>query len=649
MSQTDRLTGYVGSVGIKNPCACASSAPIVLAGEQVVDGVQTANSRVLVMGQADTTTNGIYVSNSGIWERALDFDGPYNVACGTMILVTGGATNNNVWTVTTASPITIGTSHIAFGVQNPSLALLGLSSGAGLVGFKSGLGGAVARTVLSKERDIVSCVDLGVIGDGATDNGATMQAAIAACAAAGVDLYVPAPAVDYSMATPSVNTAMCSIHGDGKSTSVFKWRGAGGAVVFTFNLTTDPGGITLRDFGIVPSVSGTGATAIKIVPSGAGGNFANSTIERCTLGGGQNLGFSSYGLIIDNSAEDHSAIFTDNIKGCNICNGMQLLKAGDSVTIERNNISCVSSAIGNSSIGVYITGMSGAAQKTIRDNSITAGNGAIYMKDCIQSTIEHNQCEWPGISTGTFVFNHALNNDSWINIVTSSDIRIVRNTIQTGIGNATVDANCPGYGITFDGGGLAAPAGDSVPTVGCVLRDNTINAGNITSGTRYHVAFINKAYGNIVGINSWQTTNNKPSIYLLDPEAYPQIGFPMDLNAAATSPWVNGWSLDSTNGITRMDLLLEENGVAHLYGEAKNAGGSGASVQTIINLPSPVIPSVPASMVTIGKSSAGAYLSSAGCVMYLTLATPSEVMYAIAPTSCHVTLTGLTFPYYISR
>ena len=114
MSQTDRLTGYVGSVGVKNPCDCASFAPLVLAGEQVVDGVQTANSRVMVAGQANSATNGIYVSDSGNWSMALDFSGAYNVANGTLVRVTGGGANKGIYVVVATNPVLLGTTAIAF-------------------------------------------------------------------------------------------------------------------------------------------------------------------------------------------------------------------------------------------------------------------------------------------------------------------------------------------------------------------------------------------------------------------------------------------------------------------------------------------------------------------------------------------------------
>jgi Pectate lyase superfamily protein len=55
---------------------------------------------------------------------------------------------------------------------------LAASSGSALVGFLQAGAGAVARTMQSKERDIVSVKDFGAVGDGAANDTAAIQAAI---------------------------------------------------------------------------------------------------------------------------------------------------------------------------------------------------------------------------------------------------------------------------------------------------------------------------------------------------------------------------------------------------------------------------------------------------------------------------------------
>lgn len=69
---------YVDSVAagldVKPSVRLATTANITLSGEQTIDGVLTASSRVLVKNQTTTSANGIYVSASGAWTRATDMD-----------------------------------------------------------------------------------------------------------------------------------------------------------------------------------------------------------------------------------------------------------------------------------------------------------------------------------------------------------------------------------------------------------------------------------------------------------------------------------------------------------------------------------------------------------------------------------------------
>lgn len=125
----DRLEGARSSLAFKAPCRVATTANIILSGEQTIDGVavleEGANDRpdrVLVKNQTDQRQNGIYIVSTGIWRRAKDFDGNTDVVDGTRVYVHSGSVGVGEYTVTSDDPIIIDTSNIVFEVAASNLA-----------------------------------------------------------------------------------------------------------------------------------------------------------------------------------------------------------------------------------------------------------------------------------------------------------------------------------------------------------------------------------------------------------------------------------------------------------------------------------------------------------------------------------------------
>ncbi len=111
----DQITGFSGSLAIKQPVRLATTVPVTLEGLIVIDGVQSVDGdRILVKDQADASQNGIYIASSGLWSRAVDFDATGKVAKGTMTLV-GDGPQVGLWMVTAADPVVLGLSDVSFG------------------------------------------------------------------------------------------------------------------------------------------------------------------------------------------------------------------------------------------------------------------------------------------------------------------------------------------------------------------------------------------------------------------------------------------------------------------------------------------------------------------------------------------------------
>ena len=114
-----RVDSFVADLAIKAPCKVATNANLTLSGEQIVNGTQVnAGDRVLVKDQTDAKENGIYSVETSAWCRAGDFDGERDVARGTLVVVPASTGQDYFYQVSTADPITIGTSDIDFALRN---------------------------------------------------------------------------------------------------------------------------------------------------------------------------------------------------------------------------------------------------------------------------------------------------------------------------------------------------------------------------------------------------------------------------------------------------------------------------------------------------------------------------------------------------
>lgn len=120
---TDRLNGLTTSVAVKPACAAVTASNIILSDLQTIGAVTVVSGdRVLVIAQSDATENGIYIADTGDWTRAKDFDGAKDAVQGTLVLVRNQFVEGAFYELTTANPITIGTSSIVFRLRdNPNI------------------------------------------------------------------------------------------------------------------------------------------------------------------------------------------------------------------------------------------------------------------------------------------------------------------------------------------------------------------------------------------------------------------------------------------------------------------------------------------------------------------------------------------------
>lgn len=202
MAQNDRTTGLVGNAGMKVPVRACATAAVTLSGEQTIDGVAlVTDDRVLLTAQTSSVDNGIYVVDTGTWERAKDADGAYDFVKGSMIKVNSGTSNSGVWQCTTADPITVGTSALTFTLTSfiatitayaltllaaataaATRILLGINSQALWCGTATGTANALVLTPAPAAESLAAGLTL-VFKSGAAPNSAATTIAVSGLAA----------------------------------------------------------------------------------------------------------------------------------------------------------------------------------------------------------------------------------------------------------------------------------------------------------------------------------------------------------------------------------------------------------------------------------------------------------------------------------
>ena len=220
----------------KAAVAVATTANIVLTGEQTIDGILTSGSRVLVKNQTTTSQNGLYVSAAGVWSRATDTDTIAELGYA-FVYVNGGLLNGaSTWVLSqaVADIVAIGTTSLTWAQVGGAGGILPiLKGGTGAVDAptaRTNLGSTtvgdsiftavssfVARVALGattighaiftaastaaalatlnavgREAKIINVVqDLGVDNTGVSDCKTAIQAAITAADLHGITLFFP--------------------------------------------------------------------------------------------------------------------------------------------------------------------------------------------------------------------------------------------------------------------------------------------------------------------------------------------------------------------------------------------------------------------------------------------------------------------------
>lgn len=230
---TDRLNGVTTSLAVKPPCVVRTTANITLSGTQTIDGVAVvADDRVLVVAQTTASENGVYNASATAWERADDFDGVGDVVKGTLISVLGGSTlgGDLLWKITTANPITIGTTSLtiaalglvaqgSFGTMANQNATAVNIDGGTIDGTSIGTSSASTAIFTTLTSQYIKVTSSTIPADGLYLT-ASNTPAIAARSLKAFDFTNPASAVNFIGTSGSATGSSVTLRSDGSDTNV---------------------------------------------------------------------------------------------------------------------------------------------------------------------------------------------------------------------------------------------------------------------------------------------------------------------------------------------------------------------------------------------------------------------------------------------
>lgn len=400
MSQLDRLRGVVGSVAIKVPCRAASTTALTLSGEQTVAGITCiTGDRVLVKDQSASADNGVYVVDTGDWERAADFDGAQDVVMGTIVPVYSGLGTYESWVVVSDDPQPGATDLLFELITAASLAAsLSASSGSSMVGFIQSGTGPISQTSQDKGRETLSLFDFYSTAQKAairagtpTDVTTAFALAIAEAQASNRTLNVnPGPHV---IASPPTVTGQLSILGAGWMAQLLVDSAASATtdlLLIRPSSASAVQGFHFANFFVGP-VSGTpGRYAFNI--DGTDGPISNMVFDHVRINA-----LGSYAIAITNaSGLTTGSPFTTTVRDCAIAGGVDLSNGGDSINLQNN----VFSGARDLKIGLIgaATSSGGAHGFLLLNNNITTTGGTI-ITNAWQGTIAYNNFEQVAVST----------------------------------------------------------------------------------------------------------------------------------------------------------------------------------------------------------------------------------------------------------
>lgn len=248
--------------------------------------------------------------------------------------------------------------------------------------------GAVIRTVQSKLRDFDSITDFGAVGDGTTDNGSDINAALAANSSTQLDLLIPTG--DFAFGETLNITTPGNMYGAGIGSNLqpsSTFSGSNNNIHITPNIALANFLPVYEKFCLGTLATGTrvGLNGIFLDTQVAGAFVPKFTLRDTTIFGTTGLGSALE--VLNNPANNvNGGAYAMNVENNLLYGGINLQSTGDSNCIHRNVLT-------GDNIGIYASNVTGASLLSIVDNNITNTNGAIQIDAGSRFKILRNNME----------------------------------------------------------------------------------------------------------------------------------------------------------------------------------------------------------------------------------------------------------------
>lgn len=342
------------------------------------------------------------------------------------------------------------------------------SSGSSVIGFLQAGSGAIARTVQAKLRDTVSVMDFGAVGDGVTDDTASLQAALNT----GKTVLIPENITLKVTATVFIS-AGASIVGASNQTSKIllsgaAWTTAGSNQVAIAIGCASAGSAASPWYGRINRVQFITDSASKFNRAICDFASKRAEITDCVFDFTLGLGWTSP------HAGGSMGSFTSSVNP-SWASGFNLTDFG-SIVFERNTAICSANQVSSEGFGFVgyssasirdnkITGIGddpialhGVYNAIVQNNYVTSTDGRIYIDSCQNIAISDNTLQrclgadgrwW---STGSTMIR---TNGEWaanLTAVPNANITVRNNRLHVPSTLDSLSASCPlASWMTFDG------------------------------------------------------------------------------------------------------------------------------------------------------------------------------------------------------